>query len=119
MDFIKVNPTIWDHVTSYAQAEPLAAFFAMVIVASAVAYKLKQKGNTMNPDHVSFVAYRAELEQALARYGFTSNPLTVGEMFQMHKQGITLGDAYGIACDANAQQDYFDVQESINLVNGI
>jgi hypothetical protein len=41
MEFIKVNPTIWDHVTSFAHNQPLAAFLAMVIVASAIAYKLK------------------------------------------------------------------------------
>ena len=73
----------------------------------------------MNPDHVSFVEYREALEYKIAFYGFTSNPLTVREMFQVHKQGITLEDAYGIACDANALQDSFDVQESINLIKGI
>ena len=73
----------------------------------------------MNPDHVSFIAYKEALENKIAFYGFTNNPLTVREMLQMHKQGITLDDGYGIACDANTLQDSFDVQESINLIKGI
>ena len=68
---------------------------------------------------LSFAEYMDDLKYKIAYYGFTYCPLTVGDIFQCHVQGLDLDQAYDVACDANALEECFNIQESINAIKGL
>jgi hypothetical protein len=46
--------------------------------------------------------YIAECHRGFARYGFTVPPLSVPELSYLFREGFSVEDAYGVACDVNA-----------------
>ena len=52
--------------------------------------------------------YIAACEKGYAYYGFTESPLSVAEMAYLYREGFSVQDAYGVACDVNADIPFDD-----------
>lgn len=60
--------------------------------------------------------YIAECHRGFAKYGFTVPPLSMPELAYLYREGFSVEDAYGVACDVNADipfdaavQELYDV----------
>ena len=52
--------------------------------------------------------YIAECQRGFAKYGFTVPPLSVPELAYLYREGFSVDDAYGVACDVNAEVSFDD-----------
>ena len=63
---------------------------------------------------MSLEEYINTMRREFAFYGFTTCPLTEGDLRILFRRGYSTGDAYGIGCDVNAGFD-FDHAILVNL----
>jgi hypothetical protein len=45
--------------------------------------------------------FTATLQREFARYGFTTCPLTKGQIATLYKNNVKLEEAYGVGCDVH------------------